>query len=491
MNKHTPKGALPGHLFLIRLWCTYGNVFTEILKQMIRHPLKTTQLFNRIIRRIYRRQMNPQKDKRFRHHTWQRPLFRLIKNSYLISCDEIEAYISSLEGLSPLTHRQARFCSRIILDMFAPSNFLLTNPEVQHLIVAKQGKNIIAGWRNFIRDLAIWQGYFCISRSKTDAFIMGETIAYTPSKIVFENELFQLLYYTSAEHKSDQAPLLIVSSWVNKYYLFDLRESNSFVKWATGQNLSVYMISWNDANENTIDKDFSDYVLDGMVTAIKQVKQHSNQSHVHGFGYCLGGTLLATTAAYLKAKGYDDLKSLSLLGTLLDFSDPGDLACFSGDAQLALFDQLMKEDGYWHGHNMATAFNLLRSRQLIWPYFIQHYLRGRTPRSLDSFFWGEDMTQIPSKLYRFHLKNLMRDNELARTNTLIINNTPIDLSTIRTPTYYAAMRNDDISPWQSCLESSQLLRCPVEFTTIDSDHISGVLKQSWWPRWLKWLSSST
>jgi polyhydroxyalkanoate synthase len=356
--------------------------------------------------------------------------------------------------------------------------------------------------------------------SDLKAFKLGQNIATTPGKVIFQNDLMQLLQYQPSTEQVHLKPLLVVPPWINKYYILDLSPANSFIKWAVDQGHTVFLISWVNPDERLAHKIFDDYLLEGPLTALDVIEKITGQREVNAVGYCLGGTLLAITVAYLAAKKDDRILSGTYFTTMLDFSEPGELGIFLDEEQISLLEEKMKEKGYLDGSSMATTFNMLRANDLIWSFYVNNYLLGNEATAFDLLYWNSDSTRMPAKMHSFYLRNMYQQNLLIQPNGISLNGQGIDLSLINTPGYFVSTQEDHIAPWKSTYKGIHLLSSPVKFILGGSGHIAGIINPpvknkyfyytnnkakttknpdswlsgaktmqgSWWNDWAKWIS---
>ena len=306
-------------------------------------------------------------------------------------------------------------------------------------------------------------------------FTLGETIATTPGKVVFQNELMQLIQYAPSTETVFRRPLLVVPPWINKYYVLDLRPKNSFVRWAVSKGYTVFMISWINPDERQAEKTFEDYMLEGPLAALDAIEQATGERGVAAIGYCLGGTLTAATLAYLAAKGDKRIRSATFFASLVDFAEPGELGVFIDDAQIDSLEAMMAEKGYLDGRNMATTFSMLRANDLIWSFVVNNYLLGREPMPFDLLFWNSDSTRMPAAMHGYYLRKMYQENLLAQPDALSLAGVPIDLRRVDVPTYIVATREDHIAPWQSCFAACGLYRGQRRFVLGASGHIAGII----------------
>lgn len=461
-------------------------------------------------------------DKRFKSDLWsQNFVFDFVKQCYLLTGRHVMSALDHVDGVDAHTRDKAKFYARQALAAASPANFALTNPEIIKAAVESNGESLIKGLANLLEDLERGQGRLSLKMTDLDAFTLGENIATTPGKVIYQNELMQLLHYTPTTATVHKVPLLIVPPWINKFYILDLKPKNSFIKWAVDQGFSVFVISWVNPDESLTNKDFADYVHEGTLAALDAIRLATGERKVNAVGYCIGGTLTATTLAYMAAKGDGRIASATLLTTMLDFSDVGELKVFIDEDQMELLDEHMARQGYLEGHHMAEAFNLLRENDLIWSFVIQNYLLGNTPRPFDLLYWNSDSTRMPAAMHRFYLRNMYLNNKLRDPGGISIGDTPIDLRSVKVPVYFLSAREDHIALWRSTYAGTQLLGGANRFVLGASGHIAGVVNPpdakkyghwtndslppdpdawlagaqyhegSWWTDWRSWLAEKS
>ena len=460
-------------------------------------------------------------DRRFKDETWsENPLFSHLKQSYLLNAKWMQELFESLDNLAPEMRRSLEFCNQQVIDALAPTNFALTNPVVLRATHDTQGQNLIDGMTNLLRDMEKSQGSLQITQTEPNAFEVGENIAVTPGQIVFQNEFFQLIQYQPSTDKVYSRPLLIVPPWINKYYILDLKPENSFIKWSVEQGFTVFVMSWVNPDESFRDKTFDDYVCEGVVRALDAVESQTGVGEINTVGYCIGGTLLGITLAYLAAKGDSRVTSATFLAAQVDFEEAGCLRVFTGPEQLSMLDEELEKKGYLDGWQMASAFNMLRANDLIWYFVINNYLLGKSPKAFELLHWNADSTRFPAQLLRDYLHNMYQENVLATAGAFNIDGTPVDLSKVTIATYIQATKEDHISPAPSVFKSMHRFAGDRQFVLAGSGHIAGVVNPpssgryqhwtnaskesyadvdswladaeetagSWWPHWKKWLA---
>ena len=415
-------------------------------------------------------------DRRFRDPAWTESwIFDHLKQSYLLTAACMQSTVENLRGLNEKDAAKLAFYTRQFVDALAPTNFLATNPAALKETAETKGENLLRGLRNVLDDLERNEGRFAPRMSDESHFTLGETIAATPGKVVFQNELMQLIQYAPSTETVFRRPLLIVPPWINKYYVLDLRPKNSFVGWALSKGYTVFVISWVNPDEGLAEKTFEDYMVEGPLAALDAVEQATGERDVAAIGYCLGGTLTAATLAYLAARDDKRIRSATFFASLVDFTEAGELEVFIDDAQLESLEAMMAETGYLDGRHMDTTFNMLRANDLIWSFVVNNYLLGREPLPFDLLFWNSDSTRMPAAMHGFYLRKMYRENLLAEPEGLSLAGVPIDLRRIDIPTYIVATREDHIAPWRSCFAACGLYRGQRRFVLGASGHIAGII----------------
>ncbi len=455
------------------------------------------------------------KDRRFAAPQWQdNPVFDMIRQSYLMIADHMLRGVDLIDGVDPKQKEQVRFATQQFVDAMSPSNFALTNPQVLEKAMETKGESFLKGLDHMLSDMRKGQ----LTHTDPDAFKLGENIATTPGKVVKETPLYQLIQYTPTTKKIFETPLIIFPPWINRFYILDLNEKKSFIRWAVAQGITVFVVSWKSADESMADVTQDDYVVRGQVDAIDTVRELLKVPSVNTIGYCVAGTTLAMTLAYLAARGEaDKVESATFFTAQVDFTKAGDLHLFIDDMQGKLIEQLGEGQGYLDGRYMAATFNMLRGRDLIWNYVVNNYLMGEEYPAFDLLHWNGDTTNLPAKWHQNYLQDFYRDNKLAEPGGLSVDGEPIDMRTVETPSYVQAGREDHIAPPESVWKITEHFAGPLKFVLAGSGHIAGVVnppdankyqywtnkKQadtledfvagaketagSWWPDWLKWL----
>ena len=459
-------------------------------------------------------------DKRFKNEAWtENWYFDYVKQHYLLLSRCIESSVRGVKDVDRHTHHKAQFYTRQFVSAFSPTNFALTNPSVLNATVDTRGANLLNGFRNLVEDLERGGGRLSLKMSDLSAFKFGENIAGSPGKVVFQNELMQLIQYAPSTPMVQRRPLLVVPPWINKFYILDLKPKNSFIKWCVDQGHTVFVISWINPGAELADKGFADYLLEGPLQAIDAIKKATGEFDVNVIGYCIGGTLVASMLAYMAATKDRRVASATFFTTLLDFSDVGDISVFIDEDQLQLADKHMNRLGYLEGRHMAEAFNLMRENDLIWFFVINNYLLGRSPAAFDILYWNSDATRMPARMQSYYLRNMYYKNVLKNAGQINLANVPIDLRKIDVPVYFLSTREDHIAPWHSTYAGTQLMSGPVNFVLGASGHVAGVINPpsankygywtneklsrdpnswlkaatyhegSWWPDWERWIAT--
>ena len=458
------------------------------------------------------------RDKRFADPEWSsNQFFDFLKQLYLLTTDWANRLVREANGLDPHTRQKAEFYIRQITNALSPSNFLLTNPELLRTTLDTSAQNLVDGMRMLAEDIAAGDGSLRIRQSDSAMFEVGRNLAITPGKVIYQNDLMQLIQYAPATEQVLRRPLLIVPPWINKFYILDLTPEKSFIKWCVDQGLTVFVISWVNPDKRHEHKDFADYMREGPLAALDAIAQATGERDATAIGYCVGGTLLAMTLADMAARGDQRISSATFFAAQTDFTHAGDLKVFVDEQQIAALEHHMRERGYLEGKSMANAFNLLRSNDLIWPYVINNYLKGKAPFPFDLLYWNSDATRMPAANHSLYLRSCYLDNRLAR-GTMDIDGTRLDLKKVKIPVYNLATREDHIAPAKSVFVGSSLFGGPMRYVLAGSGHIAGVVNPpdknkyqywtggkprgadldrwiaaatehpgSWWPDWISWI----
>jgi len=460
------------------------------------------------------------RDKRFADPEWKsNQFFDFVLQLYLLTAQWAQELVKNADGLDPHTRRKAEFYVQQITNAMAPSNFVLTNPEVLRETLASNGVNLVRGMKMLAEDIEAGRGTLRIRQSDPSNLEVGVNMATTPGKVIFQNELMQLIQYEPSTENVLRTPLLIVPPWINKFYILDLKPEKSFIKWCVDQGISVFVISWVNPDKSLRAKTWEDYMKQGPLAAMDAIERVTGEMKVHTMGYCVGGTLLATTLAWLADKRRVRVTSATFLAAQVDFSHAGDLLVFVDEDQVSAIERDMQATGVLEGAKMAMAFNMLRSNDLIWSYVVSNYLKGQQPSAFDLLHWNSDATRMPAANHSYYLRNCYLENRLS-SGTMVLDNTLLDLSKVKVPVYNLATREDHIAPADSVLYGSQFFGGPVKYVLSGSGHIAGVVnppslgkyqywtndtikdvtladwlkgaqehKGSWWPDWREWLQS--
>lgn len=522
----TPGEADPMHI---------GNAFLDMTTRLMANPAKLMQAqigfwqdYLTLWQHTARRMMGEpapaviaedQKDKRFKDEAWRdNEVFDFIRQSYLLSARYMQGLVHDAEGMDEKTAQKVDFYTRQFVDAMSPTNFALTNPEVLRRTAETGGENLLKGLSNLLTDLERGQGNLRIRMTDESKFKVGENIAVTPGKVVYQNDLMQLIQYTPTTEKVLKRPLLILPPWINKYYILDLRPKNSFIRWAVDQGHTVFVVSWVNPNERLAEKGFEDYMLEGPYAALDAIEKATGEKAVNAIGYCLGGTLLSATLAHMAVKKDTRIKSATFFTTMVDFAEAGELGVFIDEEQLKALETKMQKRGFLEGREMATTFNMLRANDLIWSFVVNNYLLGQDPFPFDLLYWNDDSTRMPARMHSFYLRRMYQQNDLIKPGGIELLGVKLDLRKIKLPTYILSTREDHIAPWASTYRATQTYAGDIRFVLAASGHIAGVvnppdagkyshwvntalpaepeawlagsteLAGSWWPDWQRWVS---
>ena len=458
-------------------------------------------------------------DNRFNDPEWSRnPYFDFWKQAYLVTSRWLEDMLDKTEGLDERTRHRAEFYLKQIVSALSPSNFPLTNPVVLRETFASSGENLVQGMTNLVHDLERSGDLLNISQTDVQAFEVGRNVATAPGKVIFQNDIIQLIQYAPTTDEVCERPLLIVPPWINKFYILDLGPQKSFIRFAVSKGFTVFVVSWVNPDQRLANKTFEDYMTEGILAATDAVKRETGTDKVNVIGYCVGGTLLGTTLAYLAARGEEPYSSATFFAAQVDFTKAGDLMLFIDDAQLKALEEMMAERGYLDGARMASVFNMLRPKDLIWPYIVNNYMLGKKPFPFDLLFWNQDLTRLPAANHKFYLREFYHENKLAR-GQMAIGGIKLDLGKVKLPIYELCAKEDHIAPAKSVFIGSRLFGGPVTYVLAGSGHIAGVINPpgdrvkyqywtndrkaatleawfdsaeehpgSWWPHYADWLA---
>ena len=459
------------------------------------------------------------RDGRFKDPDWtNHPTFDFIKQAYLIGSRWAETMVDKADDLDPHTREKARFYIKQIAGALSPTNFVATNPELLRETMQQNGENLVRGMKMYAEDVEAGGGELKIRQSDAGTFEVGVNIATTPGKVIFRNEIIELIQYAPSTPQVLKRPLLIVPPWINKFYILDLNPEKSFIRWCVAQGLTVFCISWVNPDARHAAKDFESYMREGIFAALDTIEEATGEKKVSAIGYCVGGTLLGVTLAYMAAVRDKRIESATFFTTQVDFSQAGELSVFVDEEQIRAIEEQMARTGYLDGSRMAGAFNMLRPNDLIWSYAVNNYLKGKAPTPFDLLYWNADSTRMPAANHSFYLRNCYLDNKLSKGEMRIGGKT-LDLKQVTIPIYNLATREDHIAPAQSVFNGSQCFGGPVEHVVAGSGHIAGVVNPpakvkyqywtggpakgrytdwltkadehpgSWWPHWFAWLEA--
>ena len=462
-------------------------------------------------------------DRRFNSPLWQEhPNFDLLSQSYLLFSQLVQNMVDVVEGVPDKVRYRIHFFTRQMINALSPSNFLWTNPEVIQQTVAEQGENLVRGMQVFHDDVMNSGKYLSIRMVNSDSFSLGKDLAYTPGAVVFENDIFQLLQYEATTENVYQTPILVVPPFINKYYVLDLREQNSLVNWLRQQGHTVFLMSWRNPNAEQKKLTFADLITQGSVEALRVIEEITGEKEANCIGYCIGGTLLAATQAYYVAKRLKNhVKSATYMATIIDFENPGSLGVFINEPVVSGLENLNNQLGYFDGRQLAVTFSLLRENTLYWNYYIDNYLKGKEPSDFDILYWNSDGTNIPAKIHNFLLRNLYLNNELISPNAVKVNGVGLNLSRVKTPSFFIATQEDHIALWDTCFRGADYLGGESTLVLGESGHVAGIVNppsrnkygcytnaakfentkqwldgaeyhpESWWLRWQAWVTPYT
>ena len=457
-------------------------------------------------------------DKRFADPDWTaNPMFDVIKQSYLIASNWLNDLVSGVEGVDPLTRRRVEFATKMMTDAVSPTNFLLSNPAALREAMESNGASVARGVANLSSDIERGGGQLAISQTDLSKFEVGVNVATAPGKVIFQNDLIQLLQFDPSTEQVQDVPLLIFPPWINKFYILDLRPENSMIRWLSAQGFTVFVTSWVNPDARLAAKTFEDYLDEGIYAAIDAVARQTGASTVNTVGYCIGGTLLSCALAHMAARGDKRVASATFFAAQQDFSEAGDLLIFTNEDWLKDLEGKMDAGGgVLPGQTMADTFNALRANDLIWSSFVNNYLLGKPAKPFDLLFWNSDQTRMPKTLHMYYLRKFYMENALA-LGLLDLAGEHLDLSKVETPIYVQSSRDDHIAPAKSVYKGAKLFGGPTRFTLAGSGHIAGVINApvakkyqhwtndalpatlddwmagavehpgSWWDHWSGWL----
>jgi polyhydroxyalkanoate synthase subunit PhaC len=458
-------------------------------------------------------------DKRFQDPEWGRnAFFDFLKQAYLVTSRWAGDLVEHADGLDEHTKHKAGFYVKQISNAISPSNFILTNPELFRETVASSGENLVRGMKMLAEDITAGKGDLKLRQADYSRFEIGRNIAVTPGKVVGRSDVAEIIQYEPSTDKVLKRPLLICPPWINKFYILDLNPEKSFIRWAVAQGHTVFVISWINPDERHGNKDWEAYIREGLQYGLDTIESATGEKEVNAIGYCVGGTLLAAALALMAQEGDERVRSVTFFTTQVDFTYAGDLKVFVDEDQIAAVELSMSGKGYLDGTKMATAFNMLRSGDLIWPYVVNNYMRGKEPLPFDLLYWNADSTRMAAANHSYYLRNCYLENNLSQGHMQLAGRT-VSLSDITIPVYNLASREDHIAPAKSVFLGCRYFGGEVEYVMAGSGHIAGVVNPpslgkyqhwtggkpvgdfeqwiekaketpgSWWPHWQKWIEA--
>lgn len=514
----------------------FAHAFQEFSEELMKNPMqlpvmqmeylkKQQEIFQNVVLRMLGQNPSPvlkpeKTDRRFNDEEWStNPIFDYLKQSYLLQSQTLLGMVEKTTGISEHNKKKVEYFVRQLVNALSPSNFASLNPEVIRKTLETGGSNLIAGFAQLQKDMEeSVRGALNIAMTDTSAFQVGRNLATTPGKVVYQNELMQLIQYTSTTSETFKRPLLIIPPFINKYYILDLREHNSLIRWLVAQGHSVFCISWVNPGPAMRDMGFADYMEQGPLAALAAIEQASGEKEINAIGYCLGGTLLAATLAYLKKIKQEPIKSATFMATLTDFSKPGEIGIFINETAISALEKQMNLVGYYDGRQMAFSFNTLRENDLFWSFFINNYLKGERPAAFDLLYWNTDSTNLPARMHSWYLRNMYLENKLIEPDALELNGVKLDLRQITIPAYFISAAQDHIAIWQATYKGATLMGGKNRFVLGGSGHIAGIVNPpaankygywineqlpadpqawfqdstqqdgSWWLDWAKWVA---
>ncbi|MDA0862189.1 MAG: class I poly(R)-hydroxyalkanoic acid synthase [Proteobacteria bacterium] len=514
----------------------YGihKAFTSLSEQLLSDPEKlsnsTTQFWQKQFS-LWEKWINSdptsvkkpgikKNDSRFRSKLWDTWLFDYVRNAYLLTAEHLQKTVNDIDSLDERTVRKVKFFTKQYVDAMSPTNFAMLNPDVLKATVDSNGRNLLSGLNNLLDDLKKGKGELAIKMVDPNAFELGKDVATTDGKVVYQNELMQLIQYQPTTKSVLETPLLIIPPWINKYYILDLTPRNSFIKWAIDQGHTVFVISWINPDARHAHKTFEDYLVEGPLAALDVIDKRCKTNTTNLVGYCLGGTLTAVLLGWLKSKRQDKrVNSTTFFTSMIDFNEPGELGVFVDPEGIDALEKRMASKGYLEASEMASTFNMLRSNDLIWSFVVNNYLLGKDPVPFDLLFWNSDATRMPAKMHSYYLRNMYIHNKLREPKGLTIAGRSIDLSSVTTPCYFISAKDDHIAPWKSTFAGAKLFGGKVRFVLGGSGHIAGIVNPpmankycfwandelthdaeswlqnadrfdgSWWSDWSVWITS--
>ena len=464
---------------------------SKLIENQVKYYKSSLETWSDVQRYFLKQENNNSKknDKRFRSVTWEEnPYFKMIKQQYLTSSDIIQETITGIDGLSHPEQKQITFFTKQMLEFFSPTNFLMTNPDALQEAMETKGQSLVNGLENLVDDLEKNDGEFNVSLTDETAFEIGKNIANAEGSVIYENKLYQLIYYKPTQEISHQIPILIIPPWINKFYILDLKPENSFIKFLLSKGIPVFLMSWVNPDSTHSEIGYDDYLKDGLLDAIEQTRRFYSVDLINSIGYCIGGTLLATGLSYLNARKLEYIKSASFFTTLTDFEDPGDLSIFVSDEYLNTIKDQIDDLGFMDGDFLSQTFSFLRSNDLIYGPAVKSYLMGKKPPPFDLLYWNSDSTNLPGKMALEYLEKFYKNNDFSRGKLEVLGE-KVNLEQISQPIIAIGTFNDHIAPWKSSFNGLSKTSGEKVFILAGSGHIAGIINPEHSNKYGYWINN--
>ena len=464
---------------------------SKLIENQVKYYKSSLETWSDVQRYFLKQENNnsQKNDKRFKSVTWEEnPYFKMIKQQYLTSSDIIQETITGIEGLSHPEQKQITFFTKQMLEFFSPTNFLMTNPDALQEAMETKGQSLVNGLENLVGDLEKNDGEFNVSLTDETAFEIGKNIANAEGSVIYENKLYQLIYYKPTQEISHQIPILIIPPWINKFYILDLKPENSFIKFLLSKGIPVFLMSWVNPDSSHSEIGYDDYLKDGLLDAIEQTRRFYSVDLINSIGYCIGGTLLATGLSYLNARKLEYIKSASFFTTLTDFEDPGDLSIFVSDEYLNTIKDQIDDLGFMDGGFLSQTFSFLRSNDLIYGPAVNSYLMGKKPPPFDLLYWNSDSTNLPGKMALEYLEKFYKNNDFSRGKLEVLGE-KVNLEQISQPIIVIGTFNDHIAPWKSSFNGLSKTSGEKVFILAGSGHIAGIINPEHSNKYGYWINN--
>jgi|TARA_X000000368_G_scaffold73974_1_gene54378 polyhydroxyalkanoate synthase len=464
---------------------------SKLIENQVKYYKSSLETWSDVQRYFLKQENNNSKknDKRFRSVTWEEnPYFKMIKQQYLTSSDIIQETITGIDGLSHPEQKQITFFTKQMLEFFSPTNFLMTNPDALQEAMETKGQSLVNGLENLVDDLEKNDGEFNVSLTDETAFEIGKNIANAEGSVIYENKLYQLIYYKPTQEISHQIPILIIPPWINKFYILDLKPENSFIKFLLSKGIPVFLMSWVNPDSSHSEIGYDDYLKDGLLDAIEQTRRFYSVDLINSIGYCIGGTLLATGLSYLNARKLEYIKSASFFTTLTDFEDPGDLSIFVSDEYLNTIKDQIDDLGFMDGDFLSQTFSFLRSNDLIYGPAVKSYLMGKKPPPFDLLYWNSDSTNLPGKMALEYLEKFYKNNDFSKGKLEVLGE-KVNLEQISQPIIVIGTFNDHIAPWKSSFNGLSKTSGEKVFILAGSGHIAGIINPEHSNKYGYWINN--